>query len=142
MNLTGERRGSSFGGSSENGLGDFDNSSITSGISNYYLLSLGCGKPGARSIRLSNPLSRLDFRQPTADGVGLMCRYFGTETRVTRGRNRTPETPETPETRGQTERFPVFLALSSGRKPVNVPSVPGFCTQVFQVFTRFSRIFL
>src|ERR1035441_6618460 len=32
MNLTGERRGSSFGGSAKSGLGDFDNSSITSGI--------------------------------------------------------------------------------------------------------------
>src|ERR1035441_8009942 len=32
MNLTGERRGSSSGGSAASGLGDFDNSSITSGI--------------------------------------------------------------------------------------------------------------
>src|ERR1035441_9755894 len=32
MNLTGERRGSSSWGSAKSGLGDFDNSSITSGI--------------------------------------------------------------------------------------------------------------
>jgi hypothetical protein len=32
MNLTGERRGFSSWGSAKSGLGDFDNSSITSGI--------------------------------------------------------------------------------------------------------------
>src|ERR1035441_8963725 len=67
MNLTGERPGASAGGSAGSASCDFDNSSITSGIL-IYLLSVGCGKPGARSILFSNLLFRLDFSTLSAAG--------------------------------------------------------------------------
>src|ERR1035438_2312649 len=82
MNLTGERPGASAGGSAGSASCDFDNSSITSGIL-IYLLSVGCGKPGARSILFSNLLFRLDFSTLLAARRRRLCPYFGTYSTIT-----------------------------------------------------------
>src|ERR1035437_6174488 len=122
MNLTGERRGSSAGGCTASGLCDLDNSSITSGTLYYYLPSLGCGKPGARSIPLSNALIRLDFCVPPApwsQPVVPLFRHFASD--KPGDRRNVFQFSWNPGTDGTFSSFPVFLALSSYRNPVNVP---------------------
>src|ERR1017187_10955001 len=95
MNLTGERRGSSSAGSATSGLGDFDNSSITSGILIITFPHLDVASRVPDPSGCPTRSSGSTFRHPPAAATTRPCRYFGTEPR------------------GQTERFRVFLAFSA-----------------------------
>src|ERR1035438_5096953 len=79
MNLTGERRGSSSGGSAESGRGGFDNSSITSGILIITFPHLDVASrvpdPSGSPTRSCGSI----FHQPSAAATTRPCRYFGTE---------------------------------------------------------------